>query len=429
MTKYNSPLSRILPVTVSSILTGILAGGLTTFYKFLAGKAVVLSGVLYASPIFLLLMAAAMLVLAFLLAKVYRKAPELQGGGIPGSIAAIRGLRVLPWLRNTVGPFLLSLLSFVLGVPLGTEGPSVQFSTAVGQGISNTVPKKWQQWKPYTLTAGASAGFAVATGAPVSGILFSVEEAHRSISPTLVLATTAAVLFANVTARFLSPLLGVDVALFSIPQLPELAWNQLWLPAVMGLVMGLFAALFLRFHLLVRKLHKGVSARVPQWILIFLIFMLTLGAGVLSPEFISTGHHLVVELLHESPGLCFLILIAIARSVLTLSANTTGITGGTFLPQLAIGAAAAAAAGSLLVSLGVPESCYTLLVVFGLCGCVAGMMKMPITAIAFSVEALGLSQNLLPMLLVIGISYLVPKLLKQISVTDYVLEHTVPQTK
>ena len=424
MKKANFSLSGIVPVTISAVITGILAGGLTTLYKFLAGKAVTLSGMLYDKPVLLLLLLAVIPGLAFLLAKIYRKAPELQGGGIPGSISAIRGHKVLPWLRNTIGPFFLSLLSFVLGVPLGTEGPSVQFSTAMGGGVSDAMPRKWRKWKPLTLTAGASAGFAVATGSPVAGILFSIEEAHRTISPLILLATTVAVLFANVTARFLSPLLGVDVALFTISGLPKLTLSQLWLPAVMGLIMGLFAAAFLRFHLVLRNVLKKAASRLPQWLLISIIFVLTLAAGVLSPEFISTGHHLVAELLHENPGLWLLLLIVVLRTVLTLSANATGITGGTFLPQLAIGAAAAAAAGTLLIHAGLAETYYPMLVVFGLCGCVAGMMKMPITAIAFSVEALGLSENLLPALLVIGISYLLPKLLKQISVTDYVLEQT-----
>ena len=35
------------------------------------------------------------------------------------------------------------------------------------------------------ILAGASAGFAVATGAPFAGVLFAVEEAHCSVSPLI----------------------------------------------------------------------------------------------------------------------------------------------------------------------------------------------------------------------------------------------------
>lgn len=425
MTNTKQTLSAILPVALFSAAAGALAGAVTTFYKFLAGHAVSLSGILYSAPKWLPILAAAMVLTALMLPKIYGKVPELKGGGIPTAIAAIRGLRPLPWLRNTVGPFFLSLLSFVLGVPLGTEGPSVQFSAAIGDGISRFLP---QDHRKYLLTAGASAGFAVATGAPLSGLLFAVEEVHCSVSLLVLLSAGVGVFCANAASQLLSPLLGVSTALFALPELPVLTLRELWLPLLIGLIMGLFSIVFLKGNLILRKLHKKISKTVPQWAQFLAIFALTLLFGFLSPDFISTGHHLVQELMHSSPTLRLLLLVVVVRCVLTLSANATGVTGGTFLPQLAIGTAAAAAAGCLLLRLGVPESYFPLLLTLGLCGCVAGMMKMPITAIAFSVEALGLSENLIPMLLVAGLSYLLPKLCRLCSVSDYVLEHT-PKTK
>lgn len=412
---------QILSVVLCSAAAGALSGAVTTLYKFLTAGAVSLSGLLYSKAVFLPILAVAMVLAALMLPKVYRKAPELKGGGIPTAIAAIRGLRPLPWLRNTAGPFFLSLLSFVLGIPLGTEGPSVQFSAAIGGGISRLLPRSDEK---YCLTAGASAGFAVATGAPLAGLLFAVEEAHRSVSPLILLSAGAAVFCANTASRLLSPMLGVSTALFALPKLPVLSLKELWLPLAMGLITGLFATLFLKGHLLLRKLFGRISGRIPHWVTLLMIFSATLLCGFFSPNFISTGHHLVQELLHEAPALSFLLLVVLIRSVLTLSANAAGLTGGTFLPQLAIGAALSAAIASLLLQWGVPEAYAPLLVTFGLCGCVAGMMKMPITALAFSVEALGLSDNLLSLLLVVGLSYLLPKLFRQVSICDYVLEHS-----
>ena len=73
----------------------------------------------------------------------------------------------------------MSLLSFLMGVPLGNEGPSVQIGTAVGRGTTRIALRKRFAWDRYSMTGGACAGFAVATGAPISGILFAVEEAHH----------------------------------------------------------------------------------------------------------------------------------------------------------------------------------------------------------------------------------------------------------
>ena len=66
------------------------------------------------------------------------------------------------------------------------------------------------------MTGGASAGFAVATGAPLSGMIFVLEEAHKKISPMLTLTSFISVLVACITSRFLSPLVGLSYSLFEI---------------------------------------------------------------------------------------------------------------------------------------------------------------------------------------------------------------------
>ena len=74
---------------------------------------------------------------------------------------------------NLICPALFfgSVTSFLIGVPLGNEGPSVLMGTAVGKGCTDTLAKKHPAWSRYSMTGGACAGFAVATGAPISGIL------------------------------------------------------------------------------------------------------------------------------------------------------------------------------------------------------------------------------------------------------------------
>lgn len=73
------------------------------------------------------------------------------------------------------------------------------------------------------MTAGACAGFAAATGAPVSGILFAIEEAHHKISPLLVTVSFVAVSVCTVTVKLLTPLLGVSPSLFR--HSTELRWG------------------------------------------------------------------------------------------------------------------------------------------------------------------------------------------------------------
>ena len=419
-------LSSTLPALVIGFLSGAVTALAVTLYKWFAKNAVALSGGLYLflrlTPFVIPALLLFFLLLSFFLEKIYKKEPDLMGGGIPASIGTLRGLFSFSWWKNALGSFFLSLLSFLLGIPLGTEGPSVQLGTSLGAGVTALGPKKWKAWERFSMTGGASAGFAVATGAPISGIFFSIEEAHQRISPLIVLTGITSVLSAGITTHLISPLFGVDIALFPGVSPAPLSLKEIWLPLVLGLGLGAFAVLFLRLYSFLEKIILEKGKRLRPAVKIFFVLTATLVFGLFSSEFISTGHHLIAELFNHAPGLFFLILIVLFRSALTLSANLAGITGGIFLPLLAIGAALAAALGQILLFFGMDEGHFPLVICLGICGCIAGMMKMPLTAILFGVEALGLSQNLLPLVLVSALSFAIPEALGEEAIGERVLE-------
>ncbi len=419
-------LSSTLPALIFGAISGVLTGLVITLYKFFAKQAVALSEgfflFLKLTPWFLIPALALVFGVSLILSRIYRKEPDLQGGGIPSSVGALQGLFSFRWIQTAVGSFFLSLVAFLFGVPLGTEGPSVQLGTALGAGATEYAPEKYKPWKRFSMTGGASAGFAVATGAPISAIFFAIEEAHQRISPLIVLTATVSVLTAQITSSLLSPLFGVELALLPSQNIPAFPLSSLWIALVVGILFGAFSVLFLKFYSLLHRLIKGKLKRVKQSIKIFLVFALTLAAGMFSENFISTGHHLLTELFTLSLPLLPLLLIIIIRSALTLSANISGITGGIFLPLLAIGGTVGALIYRIFSLFGGKEELLPFLLCLGICGCIAGMMKMPLTAILFGVEALGLSSNLLFLVLVCTLSYAIPESLGEESIGERVLE-------
>ena len=223
-------------------LTGVLTSVAVNLYKVVAKHAISLSEKGYAffsenlSYIPLVLLAFALF--ATLLAYIYNRIPNLRGGGIPTSIGILRGIIPFKWVRNLVGIFFLSLSSFLVGVPLGRMGPSVQMGTAIGRGSVFSFGKKYRAWDRYSMTGGACAGFTAATGAPISGVIFSIEEAHQRISPMILMIATVSVMFSSMTTELLAPILGVSKTLFPALQLPKLTMRDVWIPFVIGIVMG-----------------------------------------------------------------------------------------------------------------------------------------------------------------------------------------------
>lgn len=416
----------IMPSLVFGFITGVLTAIVITLYKFVAEKVIALSHLVYqnaqsewyVSAIAVIIF----LALAFVVAKVYVFSPNLKGGGIPTSIGILRGNIRFSWFKNLIGTFILSLTNFLIGVPLGNEGPSVQMGTAIGKG-SALIQKRHRAWDRYSMTGGACAGFAVATGASVAGIMFAVEEGHQRISPMIILVSTITVIFARITTELLSPVFGVSVLLFPKMELISLSVQDIWLSILIGLVMGFFAVGFLYLYKGIKKLIKVKLTKIPHTYKIFCVYLLCFVAGIININFVSTGHELILSLFLDRPEILILLAIIIVRSTLTLCANTTSLTGGIFLPILAIGASL-----SSLTALGVTkiflldDSYYTIALVLGITACISGMMKMPITAIVFALETLTFGQNVLAVITVSAVAYLITELFNAKSINDSVLE-------
>ena len=416
----------LLPAAIFGSLSGILTGAVISLYRFCASHIIHISGEIYAHlrthPLWIAAAVGVMALAAFLYSNIYRRMPNLQGGGIPTSIAALRGLAPVRWVCDLLGVFTLSMGTFLLGVPLGNEGPSVQMGTAIGAGCVRTMAKKHRAWSRYSMTGGACAGFAAATGAPISGILFALEDAHRRLSPMIIMTAFFSVVFSSVTCTLLVPVFGMDTVLFSVPALPVLSPGQMWIPALTGLAVGMFAVLFLKYYEGIRRFIKKMLCGIPLFFKLFAVLLLTLAAGLIADDFISTGHHLIAHLLETNPPLLMLIAIIFVRATLTLLANTSGMTGGLFLPIMALGASFSAILAEFAAVLPGGSVYHSIILTLGITACISGMMKTPITAIAFAVEALGCHENIIPVIITAALSFTVTEIFRVESINERVVE-------
>ena len=428
----NSFFNSILPAVSFGALTGILTAVAVNLYKVCAKHVIhwsesgyhYIGEHLYLIPIVLI----ALIAPAMLFAYIYRYVPNLRGGGIPTSIGILRGIISFKWVRNLFGIVSMSLVSFLIGVPLGNEGPSVQMGVAIGRGSVFSFGKKHRAWDRYSMTGGACSGFAVATGAPISGILFAVEEAHQRISPMILMIASTSVMFATITTEILAPILGVSKTLFPTMILKDLDVKDVWIPIVIGIIMGLFAVLFLTYHKLVFKFFNKTLKKVRHGWRILFAFVLTFAAGLCSFSFISTGHELILELFDGKTTLIMLILLLVVRSSLTLCANSNRVTGGIFLPLLAVGTILASIVSKILTSVfGLDSSYHLVILVLGIVACIAGMMKMPLTAIVFAVEALSCYDNIIFVIIAAGFAFVITEIFGAESINDRVLENLVEE--
>jgi len=317
------------------------------------------------------------------------------------SIAAIRGMTDFKWISSAFLLPISALMTFLCGVPLGTEGPSVQMGTAVGDATVQLLGgKKHIGWRRYIMTGGASAGFSLATGAPITAILFSLEEIHSRFSPLLFSVASISVIVSQLTAHLLSHFGFGNLGLFHITDIPSMPLDLFGIPITVGLLAGILSVVFTHLYHKIDHFMQLTLKNVSEKLKFPIIFALIAIIGFFLSDALGTGHSLIDSLFDTKTAWYMLIIIFLVRAVFMMITNTAGITGGIFIPTLAFGALIGGICSNLFISLNIISSdYYSLLICLGMAAFLGATSRIPVTAAVFAIEALSGINNVIPILI------------------------------
>ncbi len=422
--------SQLFPCLAFSAITGAATGIVIFLFKIASSYVIEQSQIIYgiarkdpSQLIWLVLGAAAVGLTSALILTLNKNS---RGGGIPTSVAILRGLIGFSWVKNLFGLFPSALLTFFGGVPLGTEGPSVQMGTAIGRGTIELFGKKHKGWDRYIMTGGACGGFAVATGAPLTAIIFVFEEVHRRFSPLLFMTAAMTVGTAEAVMHLLSSFTGVSPYLFDIEPAAALPLKYIWVAVMIGIICGISAILFTHLYSGIGELIKKKLAKLPFVLKMLFIFVLVALLGFISSDFIGSGHGLIESLI-EGKGVWYLLILCFGiRAVLLMFANNIGVSGGLFVPSLTFGALIGALFSKLVSALGIfPKEYFIIPVIIGMASFLAATSRIPITASAFALEALGGLTNSLSITAGVTLAFLIIEIWGVESFQDTVISEKV----
>ena len=407
----------LLPCLIFSVITGVISSVFVVAFKIASSYIVHLSERIYEHvrdfPQLLPLLIVGAVLLGFAASLIITFSHSCRGGGIPTSIAAIRGIVNFNWIKSVFFLPISALISFLVGIPLGTEGPCVQMGTAIGDGVIQVVGgEKHKGWRRYMMFGGAASGFALATGSPITAILFAMEELHKSFSPLLFSVASVSVIVSQLISHFLSVVGLGTVRLFEIDVLEALPLVHSYLPLIIGFLCGVCSILFIKLYdhidtVVKKKLNSlSVKHKLP------IIFALVALVGFFFSKILGSGHTLIEMLLreqrvHTETVWYLLIIFLIVRVIFMMVSNTVGITGGIFLPTLAFGAILGTLGAEAFIAFNlIGEEYYPLFVVVGMVSFLGASMRIPITACLFAVEALGGFYNILPIMLSVTAAFM-----------------------
>jgi CIC family chloride channel protein len=348
---------------------------------------------------------------------VQRVAPEASGSGIPHLKAVLHRLRGMKWSRIIVAKFTGGVLAIGGGLTLGREGPTVQMGGAIGQMVS-----QWFRCTPRErqtlIAAGAGSGLAAAFNAPLSGVIFVLEELQRDFAPTVFTAAFVACVVADVVARLLTGQLPV----FHVASHPTPSLESLPIFLALGVLTGVLGVAYNRALLATLQLFASASRwrRVAASTLVGACVGLI---GWFAPSALGGGHHLVEQTLAGNVVISTLLLFFVLRFGLTMFSYGTGAAGGIFAPLLVLGAQiglfVGLAAGRFFPSL-VPEP--TMFAVVGMAAYFTAIVRAPLTGIVLIVEMTGNYSLMLPLLVACFCSYGVADLLGDKPIYEALLE-------
>ena len=446
----------VLPVIAYCGLAGILSGFLVGLFNFGARYLIQFSGQIYKSvvehlwaiPLFFL----GLVALALLMALLHKFIPNVRGSGIPNVEGSVRGVLSYKWFRTLFGTIVGSFISFFAGLPLGSEGPSVQLSAMTAQGVTEVMRAKLT-WRRYVMAGGAGTGIAVAFNAPLAGIVFAMEECHTRISPMILLCASSSVITGTATYRLLgmaikdskwssTPMLfnieglepfGDFKQMSSIGEFAEILAILIGIGVVIGALAILFNFLLIRSQRLMDKCVK----QFPYWARLIVAFVLTGVLGLIFTKcfddgfnFLNTGGHSLIDLLCHSGlkySFFFLLGVLLLRMILILVCFNSGATGGLFIPMLAIGALLGAMLGTLFVKMGMDSKYFPAVIVISMTTFFGASVRAPITAIVLLVELSGYNSDFLPIAISIFTAYLVAEILGNSPIYDSMLDRLVAQ--
>lgn len=399
-----------LTVFAEGIVTGVFAGLVISFFRWSlheteAWRAAVFKNVLSQNPMYAIAWFAALLIVAYVLDRLTKYEPLAAGSGIPQVKGAIIGFIKMRWLSIMWVKLIAGIIGIGAGLSLGREGPSIQLGAVSAQGISRFL-KRTRMEERYLMTSGASAGLAAAFNAPLAGVMFALEELHRSFSIVVLLPSMAAAFTATVLSRFLFG----RAPIFTIPNLEVLHTEDLAVVVLVALIAGTCGVIFNKGLLNVNKFYSLPIFKSSFHKIAFALIC----AGVLGfylPEVLGGGNNLINHLATTPVPLQMLLLFLIGKLLFTFISYGCGVPGGFFLPMLVIGALSGSVISNLLITVGAIDVAKgPTIVVIAMAALFSSSVRAPITGTVLIMEMTSSYQQLLVLAVASMVAFVVAEL-------------------
>ncbi|KAG8453838.1 hypothetical protein GDO86_000460 [Hymenochirus boettgeri] len=388
--------------------------------------------------------------LAVSLVKVF--APYACGSGIPEIKTILSGFII----RGYLGKWTLMIKTVTLvlavasGLSLGKEGPLVHVACCCGNIFSYLFPKYStnEAKKREVLSAASAAGVSVAFGAPIGGVLFSLEEVSYYFPLKTLWRSFFAALVAAFVLRSINPFGNSRLVLFYVEYHTPWYLFELIPFILLGVFGGLWGAFFIRANIAWCRRRKTTKFGKYPVLEVIIVAAITAIIAFPNPYTRFNTSQLIKELFTdcgplESSSLCDykndmnaskivddipdrpagngvysamwqLCLALVFKIIMTVFTFGIKVPSGLFIPSMAIGAIAGRIVGIAVEQLAyyhhdwfifkewceVGADCITpgLYAMVGAAACLGGVTRMTVSLVVIVFELTGGLEYIVPLM-------------------------------
>ncbi len=338
----------------------------------------------------------------------------VRGSGVNQTKAALYIYNGYIPFSTAIGKFVTASIAIGAGHSLGPEDPSLQIGASLASALGRRLRLSRERLR-LIAPVGAAAGLAAAFNAPISAVLFVIEEVIGRWSAGILGSVVLSAVSSVVVMRLF---LGSE-PMFRIPPVALIRPQELLAYAVLGLVGGVAAIVFARGIGFLRPRLKAM----PRWTQYVQPAMAGLLIGVVAyfgaPQVMGAGYEFIDQAMHNQFTWKMLGILAGLKILSTTLSFVSGTPGGMFAPTLFIGAMLGGAVGGveriLFPHLAGSIATYCLV---GMGVLFAAFLRAPMTSVFMVLEVSGNYSIIIPVIVANTIAYVISRALQPVPIFD-----------
>ena len=340
--------------------------------------------------------------------------PQVRGSGVNQTKAALYIFNGYIPFRTAIGKFITAALAIGAGHSLGPEDPSLQIGASLASALGRRLELSREKLR-LLAPVGAAAGLAAAFNAPISAVLFVIEEVIGRWSAGILGSVVLSAISSVVVVRWF---LGAQ-PLFRIPSTTTARPTELLAYAILGVVGGLAAVIFAKAIGYFRPRLRAM----PRWTFYFQPAAAGLVIGLIgylgAPQVMGAGYDYMDQAMHDQFTWKVLAILAGLKILATILSFVSGTPGGMFAPTLFIGAMLGGAVGGVerIFNPHLTGTTATYALV-GMGVLFAGFLRAPMTSVFMVLEVSGNYSVIVPVILANGIAYVISRSLQPTPIFD-----------